>query len=360
MADTSRGRNEELSEMLEAIDMEAYLDSEGIDYKVTHGRSGTQLNLKECPFCGGDKWKVYMGQDTGLGNCFSGSCPEGTFNKWSFIKMHLDADNRSTVQHIKDFTRELGWTPVKRHSERTVESFKSPKLPESDLVTEAEYPAFLKMRGIKPYIAEYFGLRNSEFGRFHFEGGSQDYSDRIIIPIYTADGVLASFQGRDVTDTSEKKYLFPPGFSSTGVYLYNAHNYVGQEDVVMNEGVFDVFATKQAFDESEDMRDILAIGSFGKNLSYGTEISQLAEFLKLKNRGLKRVTIMWDGEKSALKSAILACELLAGIGLQPFVALLPQGKDPNEVEPTIVRQAYWKRKKYSKMAMMKLMMTAYK
>ena len=38
-------RNEELQEALETIDMEAWLDREGIDYKVTRGSRGVQLNV---------------------------------------------------------------------------------------------------------------------------------------------------------------------------------------------------------------------------------------------------------------------------------------------------------------------------
>lgn len=42
-------RNEELQEALETIDMESWLDREGVKYKVTRGSRGTQLNIKECP-----------------------------------------------------------------------------------------------------------------------------------------------------------------------------------------------------------------------------------------------------------------------------------------------------------------------
>jgi DNA primase len=80
----------------------------------------------------------------------------------------------------------------------------------------------------------------------------------------------------------------------------------------------------------------------------------------MQDRGLKSVTIMWDGEKSALKSAGKACELLKGIGLKVYIALLPKGKDPNEVDATTVRRAYYARRSYSKMEMTKLLITAYR
>jgi DNA primase len=354
----------ELDEILDELDMEHYLDIEGVDYKLTHGSSGMQLNLKECPFCGGDKSKVYINQETGLGNCFSGSCPKGSFNKWSFIKEHIGAtNNKAVVEHIKLFVMQQGWRPIKKKGKKVSESWGSPDIPESVPIREDDYLPFLKQRHIKPYIAEYFKLRFSKDGIFEYGFGDlfeQDYSNRVIIPIYDMEGTLVSFQGRDVTGESEKKYLFPPGYSSTGVYVFNANNYDGEEDAVLNEGAFDVFATKQAFDEDDDLRDVLILGSFGKNLSHGSEQSQLFEFKKMQDRGLKSVTIMWDGEKSALKSAGKACELFKGIGLKVYIALLPKGKDPNEVDATTVRRAYYARRSYSKMEMTKLLITAYR
>jgi DNA primase len=38
--------NKELEEALDRIDMEAWLDAEGIDYKITRGSRGTQINVK--------------------------------------------------------------------------------------------------------------------------------------------------------------------------------------------------------------------------------------------------------------------------------------------------------------------------
>ena len=60
--------NKELEEALDRIDMEAWLDAEGIDYKITRGSRGTQINVKECPCCGNSNWKVYLNADNGLGN----------------------------------------------------------------------------------------------------------------------------------------------------------------------------------------------------------------------------------------------------------------------------------------------------
>ena len=96
----------------------------------------------------------------------------------------------------------------------------------------------------------------------------------------------------------------------------------------MNEGPFDVFATKIALDADASIKSVVPVGSFGKNLSFGKGETQLNNFRRMKRSGLETVTIMWDGEKKALISAMIAAEKLNGIGLNVRIATLPQDKDP--------------------------------
>lgn len=343
--------NVDLGELLDNIDMESYFDKEGVDYRVTHGSSGTQLNVKECPVCGSRKWKVFLNSDSGLGNCFAGDHPaDENFNKWNFIKAWSGMESaRDLIQHIQQAAKEMGWRP------RRVESAKV-ELERPDLVMPESHAIpvngmnlkYLSDRNIDTDTAKYFNLRYSHKGVFWYKGHGgdfqfQDYRERVLIPIFDLEGQLASFQGRDIKGTSEKKYLFPPGFSSTGKLVYNAHNVVGLEHVIVNEGVFDVMATKIAMDEDMDLRDIGVVGSFGKHLSVKSAEGedQLNKFIQLKEKGLKTVTFMWDGESSAIVAACTAGQAVKALGLDVRIAILPPGKDPNEVPPSVVRKAYW-------------------
>lgn len=150
-----------------------------------------------------------------------------------------------------------------------------------------------------------------------------------------------SFQGRDITGTADRKYLFPNGFASTGEHLYNGHNVRGTDTVVLGEGVFDVVAIKIAFDEEQDLRHIVPIGSFGKHLALG----QIAKFRTLAERGVKNVVIMWDGELEATKDAIRAGLKLIGLGFNVKIASLPNGCDPNEISAANVRHVYYQRRR---------------
>lgn len=342
-----RHDNTALQESLATIDIEAWMDREGVRYKKARGASGLQLNVKECPACGNSNWKVYINADTGLGNCFHGDC-ETKFNKWSFIKAFLGGDNRGTVAHVKAVASEQGWRPPRRKTAEVQLTRGDLKLPDSiQLPFNGRNLKYLDNRGITGDVSAYFDLRFSHRGTFDYlddEGRplSQDYSNRIIIPVFDLAGGLVSFQGRDITGTAEKKYLFPPGFASTGSHLYNGHNAIGVEHVVVGEGAFDVAATKIALDQDMQLRDIVPIGTFGKHLSVGDDDSQLAKFMELKARGLKQVTFMWDGEERAVDDAIDAALVLHRMGLVARVAMLPLDKDPNEVPPAVVREAFYK------------------
>jgi DNA primase len=339
--------NAELQEALDQIDIEAWLDDQGITYKQARGARGRQANVKECPCCGNSNWKVYIGLETGLGNCFAGDC-EQRFNKWSFIKASLNATTtRDVVEHVKQFAKQQGWRPARKKAV-AVNLNVTLKLPESiALPHHGRNLKYLDRRNITGPIAQYFSLRPSQKGKFFYTDDdgrrrAQDYSNRVIIPVFDLEGDLVTFQGRDITGDAEKKYLFPPGFASTGSILYNGQNALGAKRICVGEGVFDVAAIKIALDGDMALRDVVPVGSFGKHLSHGDESSQMAKLVELREKGLEQVTIMWDGEDAAIDAAIESALQIKGHGLVTRVAILPADRDPNEVAPSVVRDAFWR------------------
>jgi DNA primase len=347
-----RAGHEELQEMLTVLDIEEWLNRHGIRYRVTRGGRGVQLNVRECPCCGGTHYKVYINRETGLGNCFHGDC-ERRFNKWSFIRAVLGGVSASeVVDHIREVVREQGWRPS-RETSMAVDLATRLVLPESvALPVGGRNLRYLDNRGVPGGIARYFNLRFSRHGVFRYpapEGGGermQDYSMRVIIPVFGLDGDLVSFQGRDITGRAERKYLFPPGIGAAGSHLYNGHNVVragrAAEHAVIGEGAFDVAAIKIAFETDRELRNIVPLGTFGKHLSMGGDDSQLARLLTLRAHGLKHVTFMWDGEPRATDDAIEAGLLLRRYGFEARIAVLPRGRDPAECAPSVVREAFWK------------------
>lgn len=339
-----------IEQLQEEIDIEFFLQRESIPYRETRGVSGAQLNIKTCPnaACGDSRWRTYFGVDTGRGNCFV--CGNG-FNKLGFIHeyySHANSDWGQTFRECEEILKEQGWRPKRKavvavdHGDVVLPMSQELPLPDGSNL------AYLEQRGFDAEIVRYFGLRWCEFGWWRFkdpEGAwvTQGFNDRVIIPVFDLDGKLKTFQGRDLTNTSASKYLFPKELPGTGRYLLNGQNVVATDHVVMGEGIFDVAAIKLAFDADAGLRNIVPVGSFGKHLSYGSSDAddQLGRFNILRSRGVKTVTIMWDGEIKALTAALDAAKLLTGIGLVVRIALLPFEKDPNEVIGEVVRKAFY-------------------
>lgn len=338
--------SDDLNEILENLDLESYLDFVGIQYRMRPGSSGRQLNIKCCPSCGDSNWKVYANESTGLGNCFKGSCDLGHFNKWKFIKAYLgNPGNGDVIRHLKETAAAMGWRPKKTSA--AVEYTGEVTLPRSIPLPDehGNNLAYLEDRGVTAELARYFHLSFCNSGGYVGSVGTtkirQDYSGRVIIPIFDLEGNLRTFQGRDITGLKEPKYLFPPGLNASGRYLYNGYNAHTAEDVVVGEGVFDVISIHAAMQQESGLRNVAAVGTFGMHLSANADGGdQLDAFLTLAKGHLKRITFMWDSEPAALKAALNAANTLMGVGLECRIAILPKGKDPNEVSGEVIRQAF--------------------
>jgi DNA primase len=338
---------DELPELLELLDMEDFCNREGIDHKLTRGSSGIQINVKECPVCHNTKWKVYLNAETGLGNCFAGDHPPGqNFTKWKFARAHFgDQGAQEVIAHLKQYAKDAGWR-AKRKTSVAVEDRPNVVFPTNSV--PLPHPLgnlkYLTNRGIDPDTTRYFHLHYCADGTFRYKLGGdwhfQNYYRRLIIPVHDLDGKLVTFQGRTLVG-EEPKYLFPPGLEASGTHLYNGFNVHDTRRVVVGEGAFDVMALKLAMDADPGLRDVIPVGTFGKHLSWGDEHSQQYKFLKLKERGVEEVTIMWDGEIKATDDAIEAAKRLVGIGLKVRIALLPPLKDPNEVPKEKVQKAFY-------------------
>lgn len=344
----------ESEEIEEHLDLEFWLEREGHAFKPTRGVNGMQYQLRECPSCGDRRWRTYVNAETGKGNCFV--CSTVWMSKINFIHATMGLSWRETFQHLQEVLKEQGWRP-KRKTTAGVE-FGKVVLPLSfPLPTaEGENLLYLEKRDVSGELAKFFHLRFCEEGWWNFKKedgstGGQNFAMRIIIPVFDLDGTLVTFQGRDITGDSPQKYLFPKELPGTGRFLYNGQNAIRAKRVLMAEGAFDVIAAKRALDEDVGLRDVVPVGSFGKHLSYGSMDGndQLGRFLQLRREGLQEVTIMYDGEQAALIAALDAAKLLHRLGLRVRIALLPFERDPNEVLPEVVRQAFYRAETYSPM-----------
>ena len=340
------------------VDPQEVLDHEGIDYRETSGSSGDQLNVKECPNCGDSNWKVYLNAETGYGVCFK--C-DTTYNIWTFMCDVLGtADKKVVGKFFSQIAGDTGFKPKK-----VAKVHVDVEVPEAVFPLSFSLPYssgrnidYLQDRGISGEYAARFKLRHCMMGHHTYQKDGkevrQKFDDRIIIPVLDLDGELVSFQGRDITGDSDRKYLFPAQLPATGRFLYNGHEAkaLRAKEVIMCEGAFDVIPTAIAIDQFDEMRGVVPIGSFGKHLSTGAvdRPGQLEALYQLKQKAaLKKVTIMWDGEPNALRSALDAAGQIKALGIEVSIALLPPGKDPNEVDAYEIYRAWKDATPYSKL-----------
>jgi DNA primase len=349
------------------LDIEQLVAFEGYEYKLSSGTSGLQLNVKTCPNCHNDNWKVYFNADSGLGNCFV--CETG-LNKFKFIKFARGfSANGDVYKYVKSYGDTLTYRP--RTSTPTFTRVnKDWKLPLNMCIEkEEDLNPYLKDRGIDLKIAKRFDLRNCDNGFYTYENhhgktAAVDFSARTIIPIRDIDGNLVTFQGRDITGSAAKKYLFPNMLPATGAFIYNA-NYALENNfkrVVLNEGVFDVYATTQALESDVTFNEYCAIGSFGKHLGidrYNTaSTDQLKDLYRLRENGLEEIVMLWDGEPKAVIAAMQTALKLENYGFTNVkVGILPAGCDPAETTKEEVLKAIREAKKVTQLSLVRYRMT---
>ncbi len=253
-----------------------------------------------------------------------------------------------------------GWRPKRKlqetRSEQPAESFVLP--PHFLLPTDTgQSLVYLEERGIGKDLCRDFDLRFCPGGFYmharpdgHMQ--KQDFSNRVLIPIRDLDGEMKTFQGRDITGKAEAKYLFPGGLPAAARFLYNGYNCLSIPRLVICEGVFDVIRTHAALQEEPETRSYGVVGTFGMHLSGSVTVGsndQLTRFIQLKERGLKGVTLLWDGERRAYLAALATAELLLSVGLEVKIGSLPEGQDPGASDGSTIRRAVMSASLYSKL-----------
>ena len=342
---------------LENLDVEQLVSYLGYEYRISNGNSGLQLNLKSCPVCGRDDWKVYLNAENGLGNCFR--CSLG-LNKYKLIKLTLGlGSHKDIMRYVDSVSSTICYRPkVHVDSYKLNEDWVLPLNKRIEL--EEDVPDYLRERNVDAKLSKRFDIRLCENGfykykDFHERSRFVDFSHRILLPVRDIDGKLVTFQGRDTTGKSEKKYLFPNMLPGTGRFIYNAHYALTNhaKKVVLSEGCFDVFATTVALESDVAYQDYIACGTFGKHLSIATQnigtADQLTDLYKLYEAGVEEFIVLWDGEPKAIEAAIHAVLKLNGLGIFATVATLSDGLDPAEAGTGKILEAIQQRWKPSKL-----------
>ncbi len=179
------------------------------------------------------------------------------------------------------------------------------------------FTAALKKQGVSEDLALQSGLlrrkeRQAPFAYFR---------QRVIFPVENISRQVAGFGGR-VIDQGEPKYLNSSDstYFSKGKLLYgfaaSRMPIARLKTAILVEGYLDLLA--------------LAQGGYANVVATcGTALT--TDQARLLRRGCRTVVLLFDGDRAGLQAAVRACHNLLSVGLEPKVASLPAGEDPDSL-----------------------------
>jgi len=145
--------------------------------------------------------------------------------------------------------------------------------------------------------------------------------DRVIFPIYNANGAIVGFGGRTLGN-HPAKYINSPQTKlfnkSRLLYGYNLakRDIYEKGRVIVTEGYLDVIMLHQAGFST-------AVATLGTALT--------SEHLPLLKKGEPKVVLAYDGDSAGVAAALKAAKLLSANGFEGSVVLFPQGMDPADM-----------------------------
>ncbi|MFC4778507.1 DNA primase [Paenibacillus sp. GCM10023252] len=176
---------------------------------------------------------------------------------------------------------------------------------------------FLTARGFDLALMEKGGLLSAKNDG---SGFVDRFRGRIMFPIWDRDGKTIAFGGR-VIDDGQPKYLNSPETQlfTKGRTLYNLHQarplFRKVKRAVLFEGYMDVIRAWSA-------------GVKNGIATLGTAFTE--EHGALLKRQVDEVVLCYDGDNAGQAAAIKSIPILEKAGLRVSVAMLPNGKDPDE------------------------------
>ena len=277
------------------FDAERFCQDHGIDYDDHNSHRGW-IHIS-CPYCNDTSYHLGINTKQGYTKCWR--CQYHWLPK---IVAEITGQNIGRAQNtIANYSE--GETLNEYRPERPSEIL----LPNEFKKLDPLHYGYLKARQFAPHVARKWGLLGT--------GSFGAYSHRIIIPIYL-DGVLISFQGRDISGLSTAKYkacqekdeVYPHQQSLYGIDFTQS-----KSTVVIVEGVTDVWRLGPG-----------AVATFG--IEWTTPQARM-----IANR-FKKFSILFDAEPQAQEQGEKLYQYLTGRGLKGELAILEkEGMDPGSL-----------------------------
>ena len=170
-------------------------------------------------------------------------------------------------------------------------------------------------------------------------GGVYDrFRNRLMFPIFTAQGELVAFGGRDLTDDKQTaKYMNSPEVTVEGEELTSKYRHFYKKGDV----VFGLYQARDAIRRSgrailvEGNLDVMTLAQAGFETAIcamGTALTEVqAHEIR---RFTDKVVVMYDGDAAGRKAAQKAVPVLLAAGCNGVAVMLPDGEDPDSLVRT--------------------------
>jgi DNA primase len=229
-----------------------------------------------------------------------------------FYRHHLLEGKGADSQFTRDYLEKRGITP------ELSEKFKiGLSAPDWD-----SFLAVARRRKHKDFILEKAGLaRRSERTDGHYDY----FRGRLMFPIFNAGGRVVGFGGRILRDDPEKKQPKYINTQETPVYhkgrlvygLTQARGAIRQQGTaVFVEGYTDVIGMHG--------------GGFDHTVA-GLGTALTSDQAALVKRFARKIILLYDSDAAGNIAANRGADVLAGVGLDVRIALLPAGEDPDSM-----------------------------
>lgn len=161
------------------------------------------------------------------------------------------------------------------------------------------------------------------------------FRNRLIFPIFDANGRVIAFAGRALEDNQQPKYfnspespVFVKGRTLYGLNFWK-ETIKEKKRVILVEGYFDVIIPTQ-----EEMGPVLA--------PMGTNITE-DQARTLTRHGVSRLSITFDPDEAGIKAAIRSIPILNACGIELDVIAMPGKMDPSDLaqkDPQAARETF--------------------
>lgn len=308
------------------IDVEQILRYYNVDFKYYGGYIRCA-----CPIHGGDNPTAFVINEDFLWSCHTGDCGAG--DVFTFVELMEDMDFPKAVKKVAEILEidieNLIIAERKNDYLKEVEKFlkyiksKKNKKTLGEYIPKADLQQVRSFRNFKEETLKHFQLTCAKEITLESKAG-KDFKlyERLVMPIIVND-VQIGVSIRKIRAKDNPKWFHAPPTIETGSILYNIDGCKDSKEIIVCEGIFDVWRWYEA--------GYSAVCTFGAHLT--------EEQYRMLLRSGKDIIWSYDGDSAGLNATKDAVNKMR-YKVNQWVIHLPEGADPGNCTIEQLRTFY--------------------